>query len=350
MSASPPDFTFASDNTAGLTPEALAGLQAANRGTAAAYGDDPWSARAKALIAEVFATECDVHFVFNGTAANTLALTHGLRSYHSIVCHDAAHVACDECGAPEYFGGHKVLSLPGARAKLDPATLAPALRRGHGVHFPKPGALTLTQATEWGTLYTPEEIRPLAALAREHGMVLHMDGARFANAAAAAHPLGLTPAELTWRAGVDVLSFGGTKNGMLNAEAVVFFNRGLAHDFAYRVKQGGQLASKQRFAAAQWCAMLEDGAWLRHAAQANATARRLADGIRTLPGAALVVEPAANSVFVRLAPGVAERLEHRGWVFHRFIGEDGYRFMCAWDTPPERVAKLLLDWRECATA
>lgn len=349
MSAAPPDFTFASDNTAGLTPEALAGLQAANGGAAAAYGDDAWTARAKALIAGVFATECDVHFVFNGTAANTLALTHGLRSYQSIVCHDAAHVACDECGAPEYFGGHKVLPLPGAQAKLAPATLAPALQRGHGVHYPKPGALTLTQATEWGTLYTPEEIRPLAALAREHGMVVHMDGARFANAVATAHALGLTPADLTWRAGVDVLSFGGTKNGMLNAEAVVFFNRAWAREFAYRVKQGGQLAAKQRFAAAQWCAMLADGAWLRHAAHANAMARRLADGLRALPGAELLAEPAANGVFVRLAPPVAERLGQRGWVFHRFIGDDGYRFMCAWDTPPEKVEQLLRDWRALAT-
>lgn len=349
MSAVPPDFTFASDNTAGLTPEALTALQAANVGAAAAYGDDPWTARAKALIARVFETECEVHFVFNGTAANALALTQGTRSFHSILCHEAAHVEGDECGAPEFFGGNKVLPLPGAGAKIDPAAAARALQRGHGVHFPKPGALTLTQATEWGTLYTPEEIRPLAALAREHGMVLHMDGARFANAAAAARPRGLSPADLTWRAGVEILSFGGTKNGMLTAEAVVFFNRGLARDFAYRVKQGGQLTSKQRFAAAQWCAMLEDGAWLRHAAHANAMARRLADGIRALPGAELLVEPAANGVFVRMAPQAVEGLGRRGWVFHRFIGDDGHRFMCAWDTPPERVAALLRDWRECAT-
>ncbi len=345
MSASA-DYTFASDNTAGLAPEALAAFVAANAAPTPSYGGDPWTERAQRLISEVFARDCAVFFVFNGTAANSLALAQYCRSYHSVLCHQVSHVDTDECAAPEFFlGGAKVIPIAAPGAKLTPADVEPVFARGHGVHYPKPGALSLTQATEWGTVYTPDEIRALADLAHARGCAVHMDGARFANAAAALAPRGVTPADLTWRAGVDVLSFGGTKNGMNTTEAVVFFNREHAKEFEYRVKQGGQLASKQRFASAQWCGMLEGGAWLRHAAHANAMARRLAAGFRATPGVQLVLEPEANGVFAELSPAVVTALEARGWHFYKFIGEHGYRFMCSWATAPEMVDRFVADLR-----
>ncbi|MBS0664029.1 MAG: threonine aldolase [Verrucomicrobia bacterium] len=343
------DYTFASDNTAGICPEAWQALAAANAGRVPSYGDDPWSARAKARFAEVFGTACDVYFVFNGTAANALALSARCARFNSIVCHAMAHVDTDECGAPEFFtGGSKVIALPGERAKLDPAAVAGAMHRGHGVHYPAPGALSLTQATELGTVYSPDEIRALAEVAHAHGLAVHVDGARFANAAAALAPRGVTPADLTWRAGVDVLSFGGTKNGMLTTEAVVFFNRDLARAFDYRVKQGGQLASKMRFAAAQWDAMLADGAWLRHAAHANARARQLADALRGLPGVQPLFEPEANGLFVEMPARTYEALARKGWHFYPFFRENVYRLMCAWDTTEQDVAALVADARAAA--
>lgn len=345
MSASA-DYTFASDNTAGLAPEALEALVAANAGATPSYGSDPWTARAQQLIREVFETDCTTFFVFNGTAANALALAHYCRSYHSVICHRFSHVDTDECSAPEFFtGGGKVITLAGAACKLRPADLEPVFARGHDVHYPKPGALSLTQATEWGTLYSPDEIRAVAAFARARGLAVHMDGARFANAAAALAERGVRPADLTWRAGVDVLSLGGTKNGMNTTEAVVFFHRAHAREFEYRVKQSAQLAAKQRFASAQWCGMLAGGAWLRHAAHANAMARRLADGLRALPGVRLCHEVEANGVFVELSRATFAALEARGWHFYPFIGEHGYRLMCSWATPPAAVDRFVAEVR-----
>ena len=340
------DYTFASDNTAGVCPEALTALAAANSGRSPGYGDDAWTAEAKAQVQAVFGTDCEVFFVFNGTAANALALAALCRSYQGVLCHEAAHLEVDECGAPEFFtGGSKVVPLAGAGAKLAPPVITEAAGRGHGVHYPHPAAVSLTQATEFGTIYTPAEISAIGATARKLGLAVHMDGARFANAVAALAPQGVTPAELTWRAGVDVLSFGGTKNGMLTTEAVVFFNRELARDFAYRVKQSGQLASKMRFAAAQWTALLRDGAWLRHAAHANAMARRLADGLAGLPGVKLLFPVEANGVFVDLQPHLVEALAARGWQFYKFVGENGYRLMGSWATTPAQVDAFLADAR-----
>ena len=343
------DYTFASDNTAGICPEAWSALAAANAGRVPSYGDDAWTARAKARFREVFATDCEVFFVFNGTAANALALSAQCQSHQSILCHECSHVDTDECGAPEFFtGGSKVIALPGPDAKLAPDAVERALHRGHGVHYPKPGALSLTQSTELGTVYTPDQIRALAAIAHAQGMAVHMDGARFANAAAALQDRGFAPADFTWRAGVDLLCFGGTKNGMHTTEAVVIFDRALAREFEYRVKQGGQLASKMRFAAAQWEAMLADGAWLRHGARANARARQLANALRTVSGLRLLVEPEVNGVFVELPPAVYAALEARGWHFYRFVGEHGYRLMCAWDTTEQEVAAFVADVKAAA--
>jgi len=337
------NFAFASDNTAGICPEALAALAAANAGRAASYGDDGHTVEAKARLAALFETECDVFFAFNGTAANALALAALCQRHHAIVCTDSSHVETDECGAPEFFtGGSKVVPVAAPDGKLRPADIEPVLHRGHGIHFPRIRALSLTQATELGTVYTPDELRGLSGFAREHGMVVQVDGARFANAAAALGERGFSPADLTWRAGVDVLCFGGTKNGLLASEAIVFFNRELAAEFDYRVKQSGQLASKMRYAAAQWNAVLRDGAWLRHGAHANAQARKLAAGLREL-GFTLIGPTEANGVFVELAPPVFAALAARGWHFYPFIGEHGYRLMCSWQTRDDEIGAFLAD-------
>jgi threonine aldolase len=351
------NHAFASDNTAGICPEAWAALAEANAGRAPSYGDDPWTARAKQLLGEIFETDCEVFFVFNGTAANALALSALCPRYGGIVCHALSHVDTDECGAPEFFtGGAKVIPLDAPAAKLRPTDLEPVLHRGHGVHYPKLRALSLTQSTELGTVYSPDELRALAGFAHAHGWSVHVDGARFANAAAAlieptiqnSKPKTLSPADLTWRAGVDVLCLGGTKNGLNTTEAVVFFNRDLARDFDYRVKQSGQLASKMRFAAAQWVGALQDGAWLRHAAHANAAAQRLAAGLRSLPGLRLLFEPAVNGVFIEMPPAVYDALTARGWHFYKFIGEHGYRLMTSWDTTDPEIDAFLADARAAA--
>jgi threonine aldolase len=247
-----PGWQFASDNTAGICPDAWAALHDANVGYAPSYGVDAWTERACALIRALFDHDAaEVFFVFNGTAANSLSLAALTRSYQAIVCHEAAHVQTDECGAPEFFSnGAKLLPLPGAGAKLSADAVLRLIIQRDDLHFPKPRALSLSQPTEWGTLYRPEEIAALSAVAHAHGVAVHVDGARFANALAA-FP-GMTAADLSWRAGVDVLSLGGTKNGLNTSEAVVFFDPALAAEFDYRGKQAGQLASKMRFQSSQW--------------------------------------------------------------------------------------------------
>lgn len=335
---------FASDNYAGICPEAWQALEAANQGHTPGYGDDPWTARAADLIREVFETDCEVFFVFNGTSANSLALASMCQSYHSILCHNMAHIESDECGAPEFFSnGTKIVALPGQNGKLDPATIQEAVgRRAGDLHSPKPRAISLTQATECGTVYAPQEVGAIGELARSLGLGVHMDGARFANAVAG---LGVAPADVTWRAGVDVLCFGATKNGASVGEAVVFFDRTLAREFEYRCKQAGQLASKMRFLTAPWVGLLEDGAWLRHARHANARAVQLEAGLRAIPGVKLLFPREANAVFVELAPSDAEALRERGWKFYTFIGDSGQRLMCAWDTQESDVEAFVADVR-----
>src|SRR3972149_3495802 len=274
-------YHFASDSTAGIAPEAWAALAQANAGYASGYGEDAWTARAADLIRKTFETDCEVFFTFNGTAANSLALSAMCRSYHGIICHELAHVATDECGAPEFYSnGSKVLTVHGTQCKVDPSEIDRIVLNRRNIHFPKPKVLSITQATEAGTIYSLAELATLARTARQHGLLVHMDGARFANAVAA---LELSPAELSWKNGVDVLSLGGTKQGMPVGDAVGFFNRELALDFEYRCKQAGQLASKMRFLAAPWIGMLEDGAWLRAARHANGCARRRAGRLEHFP-------------------------------------------------------------------
>jgi len=338
-----PNHAFTSDHTAGVCPEALAALLAANQGSAPSYGEDEFTAEARRRLAAVSETECEVFFVLNGTAANAIILSALCQRHHAVVCHAMAHVDTDECGAPEFFtGGSKLLTVAGAGGKLRPEDLAPAFHRGSGVHFPRLRVLSLTQATELGTVYTPDEVRRLAEAARARGLFVQLDGARFANAAAALGARGFSPADLSWRAGVDVMSLGGTKNGLLTTEAVVFFNRELAREFDYRVKQSGQLTAKTRFSGAQWAAVLRDGAWLRHAAHANRQAQVLGTGLQAR-GCRLLAPVEANAVFVELAPRVVQALEARGWHFYRFVGEHGYRLMCSWNTTDEEVAAFLAE-------
>ncbi|MSU69720.1 MAG: low specificity L-threonine aldolase [Opitutaceae bacterium] len=340
------DDHFASDNTAGICPEAWTALAEANRGRLPSYGADPWTQRACDLLRATFEKpEAEVFFVFNGTAANSLALASLCQSYHSVICHDDAHIETDECGAPGFFSnGVKLLLSSGPNGKLSPGAVERLILQHTDIHSPKPRVLSLTQSTECGTVYLPNELRALTAVARRHGLSVHMDGARFANAAAALQArAGLQPADLTWRAGVDVLCFGGTKNGMNATEAVIFFNPLLAREFDFRCKQAGQLASKMRFPSAQWTGMLQDGAWLRHAAHANDMAQKLAVGLKGLPGVKLRADPEVNAVFAELPAAVAEAMHERGWHFHNFLGDQGCRLMCSWDTQSADLEKFLAD-------
>ena len=345
MHSQAPSRHFASDNNAGICPEVFAALAEANQQHAPGYGDDPWTRRAERLFQDVFETPCEVFFVFNGTAANCLALWSACESFHGVICHRHSHIETDECGAPGFFM-HGVTLLPADTpdGKLTPAVVAAAFELRHDFHAPQPRALSLTQATELGTVYTPAELRALSAQARELKLTVHMDGARFANAAAG---LGASPAELTWRAGVDVLSFGGTKNGAASGEAVVFFDAALAENFRRRCKQSGQLASKMRFLSAQWVGLLENGAWLRHAGHANETAAYLAQELAGLPGVRIAYPREANAVFVDLPPAAAAAVAARGWRFYNDVGPGGAaRLMCAWDSQREDVDAFIGDLKE----
>jgi threonine aldolase len=331
---------FASDNYAGVCPEAWAAMQQANEGHMPAYGDDPWTQRAADAFRALFATNCDVFFAFNGTAANSMALAALCQSYHSVICADTAHVETDECGAPEFFSnGSKLLTAPTPDGKLTPAAIRAVACNRTDIHFPKARVVTITQPTETGRVYAVAEIMAIAAVCRELNLSLHMDGARFANACAS---LGCSPAEMTWKAGVDVLCFGGTKNGMAIGEAILFFNRAQAEDFDYRCKQAGQLASKMRFLSAPWVGMLEGGAWLRNGAHANACARRFASAVSGLAGVQVMFPVEANAVFLRLSAAAMAALRARGWRFYTFIG-GGARIMFAWDSDPACIDALAAD-------
>jgi threonine aldolase len=339
---------FASDNYAGICPEAWAAMQEANHGHARSYGDDPWTERASNLLRDLFETHCEVFFVFNGTAANSLALAACCQSYHSILCHETAHVETDECGAPEFFSnGTKVLLVSGGEGRIDPAGIERMVTRRADIHYPKPQAVSVTQATELGTVYSVDQLRAIWAKTKALSLKLHMDGARFANAVAA---LGVAPREITWQAGVDVLCFGGAKNGMALGEAVVFFNRQLAAEFDYRCKQAGQLCSKMRFLAAPWVGLLQEGAWLRHAAHANQMAALLESQLRGIPKVKLLFPRQANAVFIEMPQPLIDSLHAKGWWFYSFIGQGGCRLMCSWDTTEEDVRAFLADLRVLAGA
>ncbi|HEY2881153.1 MAG TPA: low specificity L-threonine aldolase [Pirellulales bacterium] len=334
---------FASDNYSGICPEAWETLAAANAGHASPYGNDAWTEQACDALRELFETDCEVYFVSSGTAANALALSSLCQSYHSILCHEAAHVETDECGAAEFFSnGTKVLVLPGEHGKVRPQFVEQAVSRRSDIHYPKPRVLTVSQATELGTVYSIAELAELGQLCRRLGVQLHMDGARAANALAT---LNVAPKEMTWKIGVDVICFGGAKNGLPIGEAVVFFRKEAAEEFAYRCKQAGQLTSKMRFMAAPWLGLLKSGAWLENARRANRSAELLERELRSVPGLEILHPRQANAVFVHFPTQATQELRRRGWSFYEFIG-GGARLMCSWDTTENDVRAIGADIRQ----
>jgi len=341
LASAVPKTQFASDNTSGVCPEAWAALERASRGNAPSYGTDEWTDRAADLLRALFEKDdAEVFFVFNGTSANSLALASCCQSYHSVICHEHAHIVDDECGAPEFFSnGTKLLGAPGANGRITPAEIEHLALKRNDIHYPKPRVISLTQSTEFGTVYTLEELQAIHTIAQRHKLAVQMDGARFANSVAS---LGCAPRECTWQTGVDVLCFGGTKLGMPIGEAVIFFNRDLAAEFDYRCKQAGQLASKMRFLTASWVGMLENGAWLRHARHANACARLLASRLEKEAGLKTAYPVDANAAFVSMPDFLYRGLRERGWLIYNFIGA-AVRFMCSWSTTESDIDALLAD-------
>ncbi len=344
-------MNFASDNQYGVHPAIMAALSEANHGTASSYGEDDWTSKAEKALADVFERDIKAFLVVTGTAANALSLSAITPSYGAIFAHAEAHSNIDECGAPEMMtGGAKIIGLDEPGGKITPEAIAARLKTFiRGVHDPKPSAVTITQASELGTVYSPAEIAAIAELAHAHGMRLHMDGARFANAVVT---VDAKPAELTWKAGVDVLSFGATKNGAMALEAVIFFDPQLADDFGWRRMRSAQLLSKGRFLGAQMLAYLKDDLWLTNARDANAMAARLAAGLTALPRLRLPLTPEANEVFCIMPVALHRHLEAAGVICHewppggpetRDMGseETFVRFVLSYATSPQDVDKLL---------
>ena len=333
---------FASDNNAGISPEVLAALIEANHGHVVGYGHDDYTERAQAAVSEVFEKECGVYFVSNGTSANCLGLSAFLQSYHAVIAHEHSHLETDECNALGHFvHGAKALPASGPNGKIDPDALVQIVTSQRPVHGSLPRAVSLTNLTELGTVYHSDEIRKIADIAKRSGMIVHVDGARFGNAVAS---IGCSPADLTWRAGVDVLSFGGTKNGLGFAEAVVFFDLSAADAFEYRLKQSGQLASKMRFLSAPWLGYLKDGRWLERAKHANLMAEQLENGIQALPQIEIVYPREGNAVFAKIPDSAVDKLHQRGWRFYNDVGPDrAARLMCSWDTTEQDVSEFVED-------
>lgn len=326
--------SFGSDNHSGIHPAVLAALTVANRDHEPAYGDDPATARVAGLFRTMFGEQCDPYLVFNGTGANVFALRTLTRPYHAVICARTAHINVDECGAPEAHTGCKLLAIDTPDGKLTPDLVAGQLHGFGFQHHSQPKVVSISQPTEVGTLYSVEEIRALADQAHAHGMYLHVDGARFANAVAA---LGVTPRAMITDAGVDALSFGGTKNGMMLGEAVIFLNRQLSEEAMYQRKQLMQLASKMRFVAAQFEAYLHDDLWLRMASHANEMAALLADGVKERPGVQITQPLQANGVFATLPPGVAGKLRENYYFYDWDETRGEVRWMCSWDTTREDI-------------
>jgi threonine aldolase len=343
---------FRSDNVAGAAPDILQAVIDANSGTVTSYGADPYSERVEKRLGEIFEKPVKAFAVATGTACNALALSALTPNYGAILCHEEAHIHLDECGAPELFcGGAKLVPIPGPGGKLTPQGVRNLLEQTltGDPHRVQPAALSITQATEAGTCYRPAEIAALAEIARGRQMKVHMDGARFANAVA---HLRLAPAEVTWKAGVDVLSFGATKNGALGAEVVVFFDAALAESFVVRRKRGGQLLSKMRFVSAQLEAYLKGERWLELARHANAMATRLAQGLQRLPQVSLVHPVEANEIFVVLPPQVIAGLRAAGFNFYDWTdGAPGtIRLVLAFNTDPAHVDAFVATATKLAAA
>ena len=340
-----PIRSFASDNNAGVHPEVLQALAAANTGHAVGYGDDVHTERASAKFREHFG-DVEVFFVFNGTAANVLSLQALTRSFQAVLCAEASHIYTDECGAPEKHTGCKLIPIAAPEGKL---TVSEIEHHYHGIgdqHHVQPRVLSITQATEMGTVYKPHEVRALADFAHSHDLLLHMDGARIANAAASQ---GLTLRQATGDLGVDVLSFGGTKNGLMGAEAVVFFRKEIAKDFLYWRKQGMQLASKMRFISVQLETILTNDLWLRSAQHANQMARLLEAEVRAIPQTKIVYPVEGNGVFVQLPQPAIAKIQERYFFYVWSETESVVRWMCSFDTTEDDIRRFSAFVREMIT-
>ncbi|MFF7469023.1 beta-eliminating lyase-related protein [Streptomyces sp. NPDC008092] len=332
---------FSSDNAAGTAPEILEAVAREASGQALPYGADASSAAVRRRLGDVFEREVDVLLVSTGSAANALGLAALTPPWGSVLCHRESHINNDECGAPEFYtAGAKLIPLGGGDAKIDPDELRAAARHKAGdVHSVEPSVVSITQCTETGAVYTLDELRTLGSIAGEAGLRVHMDGARFAGAVAS---LACTPAELTWRAGVDVLSFGATKNGTMTADAIVVFDRSLTQELAFRAKRAGHLASKMRFHAAQFDAYLTDDLWLRNARHANAMAARLQEGFKAIPEIQLLGAAEANILFCRLPQQIIDGLLAEGYAFYHDRWEPGVaRFVTSFATAPQDIDDLL---------
>ena len=336
---------FASDNNAGVHPEILKALATVNDGHVIAYGDDPYTGEAEAAIRHIFGEEAGIYFVFIGTAANVLGLSSIAQSYHAVICPETAHINVDECGAPEKFSGCKLLTCDTPDGKLTVDMIAGHM---HGIgfeHHVQPRVVSITQATELGTVYSLDEIRTIAEYTHEQGMLLHMDGARISNAAVS---LNCDFREMTVDAGVDVLSFGGTKNGMMYGEAVVFFHKDLCADFKYRRKQGMQLASKMRYIAAQFSAFLSDDLWKVNALHANLMAQKLLAAVKDIPGVQVTRKVESNAVFAIIPPEVIPELQEQFFFYVWDEERSEVRWMCSFDTTEEDIDAFASLLRESA--
>jgi len=325
---------FASDNNAGVHPSILEAIEKANDGHVIAYGDDAYTENAISRLKMEFGDDCEIFFVFIGTAANVLGLSAATKPYNAVICPDTAHIHVDECGAPEKFTGCKLLPVSTPDGKLSVELIQQHMHGFGFEHHVQPRVISLTQSTELGTVYTVNEIRTITTYAHEHDLVVHMDGARISNAAAS---LGCGFNEMTGAAGVDILSFGGTKNGMMYGEAVVFFNKELGNDFRYRRKQGMQLASKMRYIAVQFDAFLEGELWRKNAEHANKMARKLYDAVRVIPGVEITRKVESNAVFARIPKEIIALLQEQYffYIWDEFTSE--VRWMCSFDTAEEDI-------------
>lgn len=328
--------SFASDNYAGVLPEVMEALQEANTGHARSYGSDDITADTVSLIKDIFGRDADVYFVFNGTGANVLSISSATQSYNAVLCADTSHIYNDESSAPETFTGCRFFPLPANdQGKLEPEVIRQRLIRKGDVHYAQTKLLSITQATEYGTVYTPGEIKAIAGLAHEHGLYLHMDGSRFFNAAAG---LNCELRDISCDAGIDILSLGGTKAGMMFGEAVVVFNKELSAHIAYKQKQSMQLASKTRFIAAQFRAMLRNDIWRKHAAHANSMAQLLYKELSAYPQVKISKAVQANAVFAEIPLTWNEPLQS---AFPFYVWKDNtneVRLMCSFDTTAEDIA------------
>jgi threonine aldolase len=333
----PPDQSFASDNAAGAHPEVIEAVRAANVGSALPYGKDPWTTRSAERFRALFEADVEVLYTYGGTGANVVALQCMLAPYDAVICPSSAHLNVDECGAPERFTGAKLIDVPSSDGKLAAETVRALLQPSHDEHHVTPRVLAVSQPTELGTLYTVDEISELASLAHEHGLFLYVDGARIANAVAA---LGCSLRELTYGAGVDLLTFGGTKNGLLYGEAVVLLRPELARRARFARKQAAQLASKMRFIAAQFDALLQDDLWLAGAANANDMARRLAGRLAGIAEVEILRPVEVNSVFARLPAALADRVQNWSFFWNWDLNESVVRWMTSFATTDDDVTRF----------